>query len=120
MKAKKQVVDGLTKIAENPFLPRWVRDRARGGVEEIARLSNASPRRRLSPSDLELVEPSKCEAHDWPTSGLPSRLIDNKTGNRLRFALPYKERRHSTLKICVECMDRVVVEADRERQQVSA
>lgn len=46
-----------------------------------------------------------CEVHDWPTEGLPRRLIE-----------AMKERHgKGGINVCRECIHRVKAEADRER-----
>lgn len=54
------------------------------------------------------MQPAKgpCETHDWPTKGLPRRLVE-----------AMKERHgKGGINACVECIHRAKAEADRARQ----
>lgn len=58
------------------------------------------------------VRPAKearCEVHDWPTAGMPRRLVEAMRACHGRGGID----------VCRECVDRAKSEADRERQAVT-
>ena len=52
-------------------------------------------------------EGAVCDAHDWPTLGLPKRFVEEMRARHGRGGR----------NACRACVDRAKAEADRERQQ---